>query len=526
MSAAKSAQTKKRLRLYSEQPPKNPRSLIEAVASLPDLLDAFDKATGWSLRYMGDAASKVGGSAVELPIHTGRGLPPSHLRLEAHVAEEKKAKGGVARKSAETLAASIADMLGELLQTRHALWQREAELAAGVPTVPHREEEKHLAARLESVLKGGAEAVGCDAAALYLLDEGTSELKLRSSWGLPFDRLTLPARPLKGAIADLEALLGHAVVLDDAETMHIWNVPEDFPTAVCVPVASPTTLLGTLWVFGGERRDINDRQTNILEVVAGRLASDLEREMLLRESVDGAELKKQLASAERLQRSGLPTIAPMLDSWDVAGCTQQAQGLGGAFHDWFCLPDGLLAVAVGRAQSDGIAASLTANAVRTSLRAHGQYYRQAERVLQQLNLTLWTSSAGDQHAALFYGLIETATGRVCTATAGRPSALLLHPNAWESLSHPANHLGQSPEADFEQYGYELQPGETLVLFSDGGCDTRDDQGRLLGEAEVAKALLGKLNLPAEALVAAAREALEARFPDAQAHDRSILVVKR
>lgn len=369
MSAAKSAQTKKRLRLYSEQPPKNPRSLIEAVASLPDLLDAFDKATGWSLRYMGDAASKVGGSAVELPIHTGRGLPPSHLRLEAHVAEEKKAKGGVARKSAETLAASIADMLGELLQTRHALWQREAELAAGVPTVPHREEEKHLAARLESVLKGGAEAVGCDAAALYLLDEGTSELKLRSSWGLPFDRLTLPARPLKGAIADLEALLGHAVVLDDAETMHIWNVPEDFPTAVCVPVASPTTLLGTLWVFGGERRDINDRQTNILEVVAGRLASDLEREMLLRESVDGAELKKQLASAERLQRSGLPTIAPMLDSWDVAGCTQQAQGLGGAFHDWFCLPDGLLAVAVGRAQSDGIAASLTANAVRTSLRA-------------------------------------------------------------------------------------------------------------------------------------------------------------
>ena len=48
----------------------------------------------------------------------------------------------------------MADMLGELLQTRYALWRREAELAAGVPVVPHREEEKHLAARLEAVLKG------------------------------------------------------------------------------------------------------------------------------------------------------------------------------------------------------------------------------------------------------------------------------------------------------------------------------------------------------------------------------------
>ena len=65
------------------------------------------------------------------------------------------------------------------------LWQREAELAAGVPLVPHREDQKHLAARLEAVLRAGAEAVGGDAIALYLLDEATTELKLRCSWGLP-----------------------------------------------------------------------------------------------------------------------------------------------------------------------------------------------------------------------------------------------------------------------------------------------------------------------------------------------------
>ena len=125
-----------------------------------------------------------------------------------------------------------------------------AELAAGVPVVPHRDDEKHLAARLEAVLRAGAEAVDAKAAALYLLDEATTELKLRSSWGLPFDRLAAPARPLQGAVADLEALLGHAVVLNDNDAREMWRVPEGLPHGgLRARCPRPTTLLGTLWVF-------------------------------------------------------------------------------------------------------------------------------------------------------------------------------------------------------------------------------------------------------------------------------------
>ena len=168
--------------------------------------------------------------------------------------------------------------------------------------IPQANPQGHLATRLEAVLRSGAEAIGCHAAALYLLDEATSKLKLRSCWGLPLDRLTAPARPLQGAVADLEALLGHAVVLEDTRLLRHWNVPEDFPAAACVPVSTPTTILGTLWVFSSEKRDLNDHQTNILEVVAGRVAADLEREMLWNEAMAAAEFKTQLAAAERLQR--------------------------------------------------------------------------------------------------------------------------------------------------------------------------------------------------------------------------------
>ena len=165
--------------------------------------------------------------------------------------------------------------------------------------------------------------------------------------------------------------------------------------------------------------------------------------------------------------------------------------MGGDFHDWFCLPDGLLAVAAGHAMDRGIEAALAAAAMKAALRAHGQYYREAQQTLRRLNLTMWTGSAGDHHGTLFFGLIQTSTGQINCASAGQPGVLLLRPDGWQSLSQVAPRLGESPEAEYEQHGYQLQPGETLVIFTEGVRDAADAQGCPLGEAGVAEALLGR-----------------------------------
>ena len=72
----------------------------------------------------------------------------------------------------------------------------------------------------------------------------------------------------------------------------------------------------------------------------------MEREMLWQEGFAVADIKKQIAAAERMQKNQLPSVAPFLDGWQVAGWAAQAQGLGGAFYDWFCLPDGLLVASI------------------------------------------------------------------------------------------------------------------------------------------------------------------------------------
>ena len=272
-----------------------------------------------------------------------------------------------AKRRLKTLAVAIADLLQELQQTRCALWQREAELAAGVPVMAHPDEQMHLAERLESVLKAGAQAVGCQAAAIYLLDDATRKLKLRACWGLPRSRFADSPRPLRGATADLEALIGHAVIVRNAELLPNWQIPEEFRSAVCVPISSPTTPFGTLWVFCDHGRDFSVDETNLIEIVAGRIAADLERAVLLNQTLKLRSLARQLTHAAQWQQHRLPRIKPMLPGWDLSGWTAQAGALGGDFHDWFVLHGGDLAVAVGDAQGKMFESGLTTATLHTAL---------------------------------------------------------------------------------------------------------------------------------------------------------------
>lgn len=271
------------LKLVTEAP-RAERRPDEDLEALVGVCEAFGLVTGFKLDYAEADSHSRPNLWWSAPVNPGVGVPPGLFRILGPCETAADGDGGgerVALAEATQLAAAIGKLWQELLLTRQALWEREAELAVAVPVIEHRQEAQQLAARLESSLRGGAEAVNGHAAALYLLDDATSELKLRSSWGLPRRRLTQEARPLHDQLADLEAMLGHAVVLDDPLMFGLWRVPEPCAACVCVPVSTPTIPLGTLWIFSREPREFSAQETNLIEIVAGRMAADLERETLL-----------------------------------------------------------------------------------------------------------------------------------------------------------------------------------------------------------------------------------------------------
>jgi serine phosphatase RsbU (regulator of sigma subunit) len=491
--------------------------------SLDEVCRAFDQATGWQLTFVeSPSAAAEAWSAI---VDGDEGAPAGRLTLEPSAdVEAANAAQRCDLEHARPLALAVARMLSDINRLKRAVWEREAELAAGVPVTARPDEEAHLAERLTSVLKSGTESIGCQAAGLYLLDDTTSSLKLRAAYGLPQQRLLDNARPLRGAVADLEALVGHAVVLEDTSLLPHWRCPEPFPAAVCVPVSSPTMPLGTLWIFSKECRNFTSEQTNLVEIIAGRIAADLDREMLLTESAQAKSRDRLYEAASRWQQDRLPSVAPLLSGWEVAGWTQQADALGGDFHDWAVLPDGRLAIAVADAHGTRVEAGLNAASLHAALKAHSGYRHDAAELLMRLNDTLWSASAGDQFASLLYGMIEPATGTMEYALAGDVIGLIVRRQGGESLSTQSPPLGTASESRFMLSRQELAAGEVLVVLSEGGCNVHDAEGRRIGQGSIASLVRKCLAQPARDIASQLRRILD-RGPDAK-DDVTVLVVKR
>ena len=274
-----------RLHVEDKDTPSDP---IQALPGIESLAERFENVTGWTLRFHETADSyrrRMDQRGQEQLIPQGK------LAIDDMSAKLPAGKSACHRVRCEELVDSINEILGQLESNRVELWKRDAELATAVPVVQPPQDDQHIASRLQTSLTAALEATGAQAAALYVLDDATSELTLRSSVGLSTTQFNHRTRPLQGALADLEALLGHAVVIEDTNLLRHWNPPEDFPAAACVPVSSATTPLGTLWVFDTECRDFSPEETNLLEIIAGRIAAELEREVALAQGSSSVELE-------------------------------------------------------------------------------------------------------------------------------------------------------------------------------------------------------------------------------------------
>ncbi len=420
------------------------------------------------------------------------------------------------------VAEAIGALVDELLETHGAIWQREAELAAGIP-VTLREEDRHaLAQRLESVLRGGAEAIGCQAAALYLLDDATSYLKLRAAWQLPKSRFWDEPRPLRGSVADLEALVGHAVALEDTSLLPHWKVPEDFPSALCVPVATSSTPLGTLWFFGHQVREFTAEQIHMVEIVAGRLVADLEREVLRRESLKSRRTDQALEALVNCQDELRPRVPPLVDGWQVAGKTCHPAQVASQFHDWFILPDGRIAVAVADAEGNAIEAALTCVMLQVALRSQAVHPHEPRQMLDLLNETLWTHSTGNRFASLFYAVIDPDSGQMVYASAGENRGLVHGDQALQTLTDGNPTLGYDPDHHYRQSRHTLQLGQSLVLFSREEVSTLDEEFRDPDECRVAQLLPQLADATAETQVESIAHLLQVD----PKHDSTVLAVRR
>lgn len=267
------------------------------------------------------------------------------------------------------------------------------------------------------------------------------------------------------------------------------------------PLVARGRTLGTLAVGQPE----STREMHLLGDLAPRAALALDNALLYAE---------RTAASRALQRSLLPPELPELPGVDV-GVVYEASGrgneVGGDFYDVFALdpfapgPDlrlGRFAFAVGDVCGKGPEAAAVTGLARTTLRLLGRRGEDIPEVLADLNDALLAEGRRTRFVTLVYG---EATPRpdggldVRIASAGHPAPVLLHADGTTTpVGRAGDLLGVFEKPETRVDVLRIEPGDTLVCFTDGVTERRDGStsGRMLGEEGVRAVLAGSQDLDA------------------------------
>lgn len=328
-----------------------------------ELSRTFAAATGWTLAYQESRQSKARRQQPGLVDSPVSGT----LQIDDLSFEWPAGVPTAGRDKCERLVECLDQLLAELQQTRLKLYGAQAELATQIPVAFSPDDSYRIAELLASLLNTSAESMQCERAALYLLDDTTEWLKMRSSIGLDGKHIENDERLLATCVADIEAMAGHAIVVTDPEQGMIWNVPEPCQAAVCVPISSSTTILGTMWVFSDDMRDYSRQEVNILEIIAGRIAAELEREAVIRHS---RGVKTESPSATRIECH--PVIDPPFDGWSLEG---EIGWDGNKFVEWDVTDKEEIRLTIGTSRCDdgvGQNASVFVDPLTGDFQVHGR----------------------------------------------------------------------------------------------------------------------------------------------------------
>ncbi len=288
------------------------------------------------------------------------------------------------------------------------------------------------------------------------------------------------------------------------------------------PIRSGERLLGTLSIAQlSGRGEFGRREVALVQELARRASTAIENARLFSE---------RTYIAETLQRSLLPAALPSVEGFDLAAVYRPAIGgteVGGDFYDVFETCCGSWGVAIADVCGKGVEAAAVTALARHTLRAAALQHRGSAEMLETVNDALRRNFRGSQFCTLALGMVERGEGsaRLSLTLCGHPSPLVLRADGRvEAIGTPGSLLGVVPAPDLHEVEATMEPGDTLLLYTDGATETKTRRGRL-GSEGLARILGRCAGQSANEIVTGVENAIALRLEGEEADDLALLAVR-
>jgi sigma-B regulation protein RsbU (phosphoserine phosphatase) len=255
-------------------------------------------------------------------------------------------------------------------------------------------------------------------------------------------------------------------------------------SVMCVPLCDANGR-----AFGVIQLDTQDRNKKFTQEdlrflcgVANQAAIALDNARMHAEAVARERLKRDLELAHRVQLSFLPAKLPEVAGYEFYAHYEPANEVGGDYYGFVPLPQGRLAITVGDVAGKGVAAALLMAKLSSDTRFCLLTENDYGRALAKLNVLLYEfASPLDRFVTFAAAILDPARHTVTLASAGHQSPLLHRREAGTLVEAVPSQVAGVPlgidlEVTFDTCQVTLQPGDTLVLFTDGVTDALDVRG--------------------------------------------------
>ena len=385
---------------------------------------------------------------------------------------------------------------------------------------------------LEQIVTLVFEAVPADRCLIMMRDEGSEDLRvavarLRDRVG------EVGEIRVSRNVLDEVVIRGKSVLTSDAQhdprfasgTMVLQGVR----SVLAVPLGVSDKVFGIIYADSpiAEGRFTEDH-LKVLTTLASVAAIRVENARLVEARLERERLERELALASEIQQRFQPTAPPHITGYELQGISFPCYEIGGDYYDFIEREDGRLVIALGDVSGKGTAAALLMSSLHAAIHAQSASHDSLVATISAVNRYLADNIPANRFVTLFYAELDPESGSMSFLNAGHNPPLIVHSaGTVEQLASGGLPLGIKPDAEYREGRTQLQPGDVLVIYSDGVTEAVSPTGEEFGPTRLYEVVSRNV----EASAAGIRDRIESSLTKfaqgtSAADDITLVIVKR
>jgi serine phosphatase RsbU (regulator of sigma subunit) len=301
-------------------------------------------------------------------------------------------------------------------------------------------------------------------------------------------------------------------------------VMQGIRSILCAPLLIGQTVVGVLYVdYLFTQRQISEEDVRLVAQIARFAAIKLETTKLREEAIQKRLMDEELKTASMIQRGLLPAAPRGVSGYTFAGSNRPCRSVSGDYYDFVLRPDGRVYFVIADVSGKGITAGLMMAGLQASFRIFCKNDPDPATLLGQLNMALKENLPQSKFVTLFLGRLDTNTGVVEYANAGHTPPLWIRGDGVQELADTDLVLGVVTRASYRSKTLTLDPGDALLLFTDGVTEAENVEGEDFGSTPFAGQLQKLHRASADEIIGAIEGTVLAHLGDATVADDVTLV---